>query len=84
MGEERIRTLLHSHRRRFIRKMTEALDRGWEGWTKQVVEFHTFCADHENRKKEGKGFFKLNEDKITAVREDLVTDYKALVNPHSE
>ena len=34
--------------------------------------------------KEGKGFFKLNEDSIATVREDLAADYKALAYHHSE
>ena len=53
----------------------EALDKGWAGWAKQAAELHTFHADHENWTKEGKGFFKLNNDNIGAVREDLATDY---------
>ena len=33
---------------------------------------------------EGKGFFKLNEDSIPAIREVLAADYKALENHHSD
>ena len=80
----RIETLLHTHRGRFKRKLTKALDRGWARWTKQVAKLHTFRADHENRTKEGKGFFKLNNDSIAAVREDLAADYQALADRHSE
>ena len=34
--------------------------------------------------KEGKGFYKLNDESIAAVREDLAADYQALANHHSE
>ena len=58
----------------------EALDRGWAGWTKQAAELHTFRANHENQMKAGKGFFKLNNDIIAAVCEDLVAEYQALAD----
>ena len=34
--------------------------------------------------KEGKGFYKLNEESIAPVREDLVADYQALDDHQSE
>ena len=34
--------------------------------------------------KEGKGFYKLNDESIAAVREDLAADYQALADHHSE
>ena len=66
------------------KQMMEALDRVWTGWTKQAAELHTFRADHENRMKEGKGFFKLNNDSIAAVCEDLAAHYQALADRHFE
>ena len=51
MGTERIRTLLHTHRRKFEKLLTEALAKGWAGWAQQAAELHTFRADHENRSK---------------------------------
>ena len=38
---------------------------------KQAVELHTFRADHEKRTKASKGFFKLNNDSIATIHEDL-------------
>ena len=84
MGTERIRTLLHTHRGKFEKLLTEALAKGWAGWAQQAAELHTFRADHENRAKEGKGFFKLNDESIATVREDLATDYQALADQHLE
>ena len=80
MGVARIRTLLHTHRGRFERQLTEALDK----WTKKAAELPTFRVDPENWTKAGQGFFKLNNDSIAAVREDLAADYQALVDHHSE
>ena len=84
MGPERIRTLLHTHRGNFEHRLTEALAKGWAGWAQQAAELHTFRADHENRTKAGKGFFKLSNESIAAVREDLAADYQALADRHSE
>ena len=64
--------------------MKEALDMGWAGWTKQVAELHTFHADQDHRLKEGKGFYKLTEDSIVAVREDEEEDYQTLADHHSK
>ena len=84
MGTERIRTLLNTHRGRFEKQLTEALAKEWGGWTQQASEHHTFRADHEDWTKAGKGFFKLNNESIVVVREDLAADYQALADRHSE
>ena len=64
--------------------LTEAMPKGWVGWAQQATELHTFCADHENGTKAEHGFFNLCHKSIAAVREDLVTDYQALADQHSE
>ena len=85
MGAERIRTLLHLHRDRFAWQLEEALDRGWAIWTKQAAELlNTFRTNQENRLKEGKGFYKLNEESISLVHEDLMADYQTLAEHHFE
>ena len=40
--------------------------------------------DRENRQKEGKGFYKSNDESITSIREDLRADYQALADHHFE
>ena len=50
----------------------------------QAAELHIYCANRENCRKDGKGFYKLSEDSIAAVRKDLAEDYQALANQHSE
>ena len=60
------------------------MDRGWADWAQQAAELHTYWANQENRKKEGKGFYKLDEESIATVREDLVKDYQALIHHHAE
>ena len=80
MGAEPVCTLLHTHRGRFEKQLTEALAKGWAGWTQQAAELHTFRTDHETRTKAGKGFFKLNNENIAVVREELAADYQALAD----
>ena len=40
MGAKQIRTLLHSHRDRFLRKLKEAMNRGWIDKVKHAMELH--------------------------------------------
>ena len=84
MGTERIHTVLHTHRGKFEKKLTEVVAKGWPGWAQQAAELHTFRADHENQEKAGKDFFNLNSKSIAAVHEDLTADYKILADQHSE
>ena len=43
-----------------------------------------YRGDWENRRKEGNGFYKLNDESVVAVREDLAQDSRALAERHSE
>ena len=60
------------------------MDKGWEAWATQTAELHTYRADWENHKKEGRGFYKLSEETVATVREDLAKDYRELAEQHSE
>ena len=40
--------------------------------------------DHENGTKTGKGFFKLNNQSIVVVCEELASDYQSLADCHLE
>ena len=59
--------MLHMHRDRFTHQLKEAMDRGWADWAQQAAELHTYWANQENRKKEGKGFYKLDEESIATI-----------------
>ena len=78
---DRIRTILQDNHEKFNTRLKVAMDKGW---ATQAAELHTYCADRENRRKDGKGFYKLSEDNIATIREDLAEDYQALANQHSE
>ena len=63
--------LLQTNCERFTTQLKAALDKGWTAWATQAAELHTYRADWENRRKEGRGFYKLNEESIAVIREDL-------------
>ena len=53
-------------------------------WATHASELHTYRADWENRKKEGRGFYKVSDESVAIVREELAKDYRELVERHSE
>ena len=75
---ENVRIVLQTNREKFSVQLKTALDKGWMAWVTQAAELHTYRADWENRIKEGRGFYKLNEESIVTVRDDLAQDYRAL------
>ena len=78
---DRICTLLQANHEKFNTQLKVAMDKGW---ATQAAKLHTYRTDRENRRKDGKGFYKLSEDNITAIHEDLAEDYQVLANQHSE
>ena len=79
-----VRSVLQMNREKFTAQIKAAMDKGWEAWAAQAAELHTYRADWENRKKEGRGFYKLSEETVATVREDLAKDYSELAERHSE
>ena len=83
MDETRIRILIEKHRNQLNRKVEEAFSRVGEEWAAQAAELHVFRADAENRRKEGRGFFKMDEASIQTLCADLTEDYQSLVKSHT-
>ena len=83
MDETRIRILIEKHRNLLNRKVEEAFSRAGEEWAAQAAELHILRADAENRRKEGRGFFKMDEASIQTLRADLTEDYQSLVKSHT-
>ena len=78
------RSVLQTNRERFTAQIKAMMDKGWEAWAAQAAELHTYRADWENRKKEARGFYKLSEETVATIREDLAKDYSELAERHSE
>ena len=64
--------------------VSESLDKGWKTWSTQATELQLLQADHENRKKQGPGFFNVDETSINMVREELANDIYELIAQHKE
>ena len=85
MGDHKIRHILTRHMQRMRQMITDLLDNGWKTWSNQAAELQLLRADHENRKTQGQGFFKLDETSITMVQEELANDiYKLIVHHKTE
>ena len=63
-------------------KVEEALARGWNEWSAQATKLQ-IRVYVENQKKEGHGFFKMDENNIQVLREDLIEEFQALAQMHT-
>ena len=79
VDELRLRTLVARQRQHFTTTVQAAIGRAGEEWAAQAAELHILRTDAENRRKEGRGFYKLDEASIQTLRADLTEDYHALV-----
>ena len=50
------------------------MDKGWKSCSAQAAELQILRADKDNRKTQGPGFFKMIEDAISTVQEDIARD----------
>ena len=50
----------------------------------QAVELQTLWADAENRKKAGDKFYKMDEESIVTIQEELSDEFFALAKGHLE
>ena len=52
-------------------EVAETMNMGWVDWSKQAIELHILWAAKENHRKEGRGFYKLDEQSVTTIQKDL-------------
>ena len=83
MGEARLKALVMKHREKLNEKIEGALAQGWNEWAAQATKLQVFRADAENRKKEGRGFYKMDKNNIQILHEDLTTEFQALAQTHA-
>ena len=83
MGETRIKAIVAKHRLTLNCKVEEALARGWNEWSAEGAELQVFRVDTENRRKEGRGFYKMDENNIQILREDLTEEFHAFAKTHT-
>ena len=84
MGEEKIRTILKRHKLNTLKMVTESMDKGWKTWSAQAAELQLLRADRDNRKAQGQGFFKMTEEAISTIQEDIAKDLYDMAACHRE
>ena len=82
MDDTRIKIQIDKYRQKLNRKIEEMLCRAGQEWSAQAAEFHVLRTDAENRRKEGRGFYKMDENNIQTLREDLTEEYHNLAKSH--
>ena len=60
------------------------MDKGWKTWSAKAIELQLLRADRDNRKAHGQGFFKMMEEAISTVQEDIAKDLYDIATCHQE
>ena len=82
LGVDRIQHIISAWRNRAQTSINESSEKVKKEWSHQAVELQTLWADVENRKKAGDKFYKMDEESIVTIREELSEDFFALAEGH--
>ena len=82
MGEDKIRAILRCHKINTLKMVTESMEKGWKTWSAQAAELQLVRAYRENRKAQGHGFFKMTEETISTIQEDIAKDLSDIAACH--
>ena len=82
LGVERIRSMVTMWRNRTKTSVDDCSVELWMQWSQQAAELQTLRADAENRKKVGDNFYKMDEESIVTIREELSDDFFSLAESH--
>ena len=82
LGVERIKSMVKTWRNRTKKSIDDCSTQLWMQWLQQAAELQTLWADAENRKKAGDKFYKMDEESIVTIREELSEDFFALAEVH--
>ena len=62
----------------------ESMDKGWQTWSARAAELQLLRVDRENRKAQVQGFFKMTDEAVTVVQEDIAKDLYEMASCHKE
>ena len=71
LGVDRIRHIMSAWRDQARTSINECSEKVWKEWSQQAAELQTLPIDTENRKKAGDKFYKMDEESIVTIREEL-------------
>ena len=81
-GEDQIRRIMSAWSDRAQASINGSTENVWKEWSQQAAELQTLRADAENRRKTGDKFYKMDEESIVTIREELSEDFFALAEEH--
>ena len=84
MGIKRIRMMVGAWRDQMKIKIDDCSTAVWNQWSKQAAELQLIRADAENEKKVGDNFYKMDEESIVTIQEELSNDFYALAETQLE
>ena len=67
-----------------LKMVSESMEEGWKTWSADAAELQLLRADRENRKAQGQGFFKMTEEAISTIQEDIAKDLSDIAAYHEE
>ena len=79
LGVDRIRHIMSAWRDRTQTSINECSEKVW---SQQAAEQQTLWADAENRKKASAKIYKMDEESIVTIREELSEDFFSLAEAH--
>ena len=81
-GADRIRLIKLAWSDRAQACINESTEKVWKEWSQHAAELQRLRADVENRRKTGDKFYKMDQDSIVTIREELSEDFFALAEEH--
>ena len=80
LGVDRIWLIMSAWRNRAQTSINECSEKVWKEWSQRAAERQTLRVDAENRMNEK--FYKMDEESIVTIREELSEDFFALAEVH--
>ena len=74
MTKDRVQAIIRRHRLNTLKLVDESLEKGRKIWSAQAAALQVLRADRDNQKAHGSGFFKISEEPIATVQEDIAKD----------
>ena len=81
-GVDRIGRMVTVWRHRTKASINDCWTEMWMQWSHQAVELQVFGANAENRKNVGDDFYKMDEESIVTILEELLDDFFSLAESH--
>ena len=82
VGVDRIRLIMLAWRDRAQKSINESSEKVWKEWAQQAAELQTLRADVENRTRTGDKFYKMDEESIVTIQEELSENFFVLAEEH--